>query len=251
MSVTRSAPEAPPDRWVMLALCATLIGVVSVVWHSFSVFLVALGDHFGWSRAQVSLGFSIFVVSSGLTGPSAGQVIARRGARPVILAGGLILAVGLAGASRMTALWQFYLFFGVVSAVGFSAAGWVPTVTMLQGWFRRRLGAATGLVSAGVGIGIFVLVPAIQLIILEAGWRTAYRAMAVCVLLVVIPVAALVHDGPFLGVRAAAPPAPRSTAAGGGRGAPAGRGHSPAQCARGRSGCCAADSSWRRSPASR
>ena len=199
-----SAPEAPRYRWVMLAACTLLIGIVAVVWHSFSVFLVALVDDFGWGRAEVSLGFSLFVICSGLTGPNAGHLITRYGARPVVIGGALVLAAGLAATSRMTALWQFYLFFGVITAVGFSAAGWVPVVTLLQTWFQRRLGAATGVASAGVGIGIMALVPAIQASILDAGWRTTYLVMAGAALLVIVPVALLIREGPLAGVRGVA-----------------------------------------------
>ena len=202
--------EAPPYRWAMLGLCAALIGTVAVVWHSFAVFLVALTADFGWTRAEVSLGFSIFVICSGLTGPNVGLLSARYGARPVVLAGGVFLALGLGALSRMTALWQFYVCFGIVAAVGFSAAGWVPVVTLLQSWFQRRLGAATGLVSAGVGIGIFLLVPALQASISAAGWRTTYLLMAGVAVVAVVPVAFVVRQGPLTGVR----PVVRSSAPG-------------------------------------
>ena len=198
------APEAPRYRWVMLVVCTLLIGTVAVVWHSFSVFLLTLVNDFGWARADVSLGFSIFVICSGLTGPTAGQLIGRFGARWVVLGGALILAGGLAATSRMTALWQFYLFFGVLTPVGFSTAGWVPVVTLLQTWFQRRLGAATGVASAGVGIGIMALVPAIQASILAAGWRTTYLVMAGVALLVIGPLALLIREGPLAGVRGTA-----------------------------------------------
>lgn len=196
-------PTTPPYRWLVLACCTLLIGSVSVVWHSFSVFLVALTNDFGWSRAEASLGFSIFVIVSGLTGPNAGQLIARFGPRPVILGGGVLMAAGLAGTSRMTELWQFYLGFGVVASVGFASAGWVPTVTLLQGWFRERLGAATGFASAGVGVGIMALVPTIQAVISAWGWRAAYVWMAGGTLLLVLPIALLVREGPLAGARGA------------------------------------------------
>lgn len=201
------AAEAPPYRWVILLACTLLIGIVSVAWHSFSVFLVALTEHFGWSRAQTSLGFSIFVVVTGFSGPASGQLIARFGARPVVAGGGVLLALGLAATSRMTELWQFYLFFGGFTAVGFSAAGWVPTVTLLQSWFQQRLGTATGVASAGVGMGIFVLVPAIQASITSNGWQTTYLVMAGTVLVVVVLVSLVLREGPLARPR-------RSSAAG-------------------------------------
>ncbi len=192
-----AAPEAGAYRWAALAACTLLIGAVSVVWHSFSVFLVALTEAFPWSRAEAALGFSIFVICSGLTGPNAGMLIRRFGAGRVVLAGGMVLAAGLAATSRVSTLWQFYLCFGLLTGVGFSLSGWIPVVTVLQTWFRRRLGAATGIASAGVGVGIMTLVPAIQALILAAGWRTAYLAMAAGALAVTLTAALLLREGPL------------------------------------------------------
>jgi MFS family permease len=189
--------ETHPYRWAALAVCTVLIGIVSVVWHTFSLFLVALTGSFGWSRAETSLGFTIFVIVSGITGPNTGQLIARYGARRVVTIGGLVLATGLVATSRMQTLWQFYLFFGVIGGVGFNMAGWVPVVTLLQTWFRERLGMATGIASAGVGVGIMVLVPAIQESILQFGWRVTYLLTAVVMLMAVLPAAAFIREGPL------------------------------------------------------
>lgn len=194
-----SAQAAAPYRWVILGVCTVLIGVVSIIWHAFSVFLVALTGSFGWSRAETSLGFTIFVISSGVTGPNTGQLIARFGARRVVVIGGIVLAGGLAATSRMNALWQFYLCFGVIAGVGFSLSGWIPVVTLLQSWFRARLGLATGIASAGVGVGIMTLVPAIQTSITNLGWRTTYLLVGLLTLIVVLPIALFIREGPFAG----------------------------------------------------
>ncbi|MFN8559883.1 MAG: MFS transporter, partial [Dehalococcoidia bacterium] len=130
-----------------------------------------------------------------------GRLIARYGAARVVFIGGVILAVGLATTSRVTTLWQFYLCFGIVTAVGFSASGWIGVVTLLQSWFRRTLGTATGITSAGVGIGIMALIPVTQLSIQAYGWRTTYLGMAAVALAVVLPVAFLLREGPLARVR--------------------------------------------------
>ncbi|MER3421120.1 MAG: hypothetical protein C4290_11615, partial [Chloroflexota bacterium] len=59
------------------------------------------------------------------------------------------------------------------------------------------LGTATGIASAGVGVGIMTLVPAIQALILAAGWRTAYLTMAIGALVVTLAAALLLREGPL------------------------------------------------------
>lgn len=191
------APEAPPYRWTILAVCPLLVALNSVPWHSFSLFLVALKDEFGWARGEVALGFLIFVLCIGLTGPNAGYLVGRFGATRVMIGGAVLLAIGLAATSRVTVLWQFYLSFGLITAVGSSLAGWVPIVTIIQTWFRRRMGPAIGVVSAGAGVGIMALVPATQIAIQSVGWRSAYLIMAGVTLCCLVPLAFLLRTGPL------------------------------------------------------
>ena len=80
-------------------------------------------------------------------------------------------------------------------------------LTLLQTWFHRRLGSATGIVSAEVGAGIMLLVPAI----LARGWRTTDLATAVVALAVTLPAALVVRPGPLT-----AAPGARARMAGGG-----------------------------------
>jgi MFS family permease len=71
------------------------------------------------------------------------------------------------------------------------AAGWVPHTIIIQQWFKEKRGLATGIISAGIGIGILICVPSAQYLIIQLGWRMAYRIMAVFIPLVVIFLAIL------------------------------------------------------------
>lgn len=68
-----------------------------------------------------------------------------------------------------------------------SAAGWIPAVVLIRGWFPRQLGTAIGITSAGIGVGIFALVPACQLLIEWLGWRWALRVLAVVTVAWIVP----------------------------------------------------------------
>ncbi|MBI2322748.1 MAG: MFS transporter [Chloroflexi bacterium] len=183
-------------RWGILAACFCVVGFVGSVWYSFQVFFAALTREFGWTRAEGALGFSLFVMVYGLMSPFIGGLLDRFGPRRVMLIGALLLASGFAASSQLTTLWQFYLYFGVLTSVGFGACGWMATVTVLQTWFKRRLATATGIVSAGVGLGIQVLVPLEQRLIETFGWRQTYLLLAAATLLVVVPLAFVMRRGP-------------------------------------------------------
>src|SRR2546430_11352460 len=46
----------------------------------------------------------------------------------------------------------------------------------LPNWFIRRRGLAIGMAFAGVGIGSVILLPWVQFMIEQTGWRTACRS---------------------------------------------------------------------------
>jgi MFS family permease len=184
------------------------LGLAYGVWYSFAVFLVALLRDFGWSRSVVAGAFSTFTLVHGLIAYPIGWLCDRVGPRRLILAGGIVLSAGLLLDGAVRRPWQLYLFFGVLTAVGVAAAGWVPAVILVQRWYPRRLGTMLGFTSAGIGVGIFIVVPLSQVLIDLVGWRDAFRALGVLMALWIVPAALwLVRDPPRPAPAAAGAPA--------------------------------------------
>jgi MFS family permease len=173
-----------------MVLVATFLMLVVVygVWYSYSVFLVALTREFGWSRSLVAGAFSIFVLVHGGCGPPTGWLMRALGPRRVIMAGGVVTALGLALTAETASAWHLYAAYGGITAIGMSLAGWVPAVVLIQGWFPHRFGTAMGTASAGIGVGIFALVPLTQFLIDGWGWRWALRGEAALILLWLLPI---------------------------------------------------------------
>ena len=83
---------------------------------------------------------------------STGRLVDRFGSRVLVHAGGLLVGLALIGCSQLSALWQLYLFFGLLAAVGVTAMGWVSGVALVGRWFSRRMGLALGIIGAGIGL---------------------------------------------------------------------------------------------------
>jgi MFS family permease len=92
-----------------------------------------------------------------------GALLDRLGPRIVFPAAACVVALGLLATSRMTALWQFYLWYGVFTPVGVCAIGFIAHSMVLPKWFQRKRGLAIGIAMAGVGLGMQIFVPATQL----------------------------------------------------------------------------------------
>ena len=97
--------------------------------------------------------------------------------------------------SRISAIWQLYLFFGVIAAIGHSA-GFVPLTSTITRWFVRRRGLMTGLVVSGIGIGTIIMPPIATRLILNYGWRTSYTIIGITALVVIIIAAQFLRRDP-------------------------------------------------------
>jgi MFS family permease len=176
-------------RWLILWTIFVNLGVIYGAWYSYSVFLVALLREFGWSRSVVAGGFSVFVLIHGSLSPLIGYVVSRTGPRRIVLVGSCTLGVGLCLAAQTTEWWHLYLTFGGVTAAGISLSGWLPSVFCVRGWFPSQVGMAVGIASAGIGVGMFALVPFAQYLIDWVGWRWAFRILALLIVGWVLPAA--------------------------------------------------------------
>ena len=173
--------------WVIVAVSFVTMATVSPAWFSFPLFYPAILEAFGWKRAATAGVFSLNLLVSAIVSPLVGLLIDRFGPRIVMPIGALLFAVGLVGSSRIQGLWQFYVWLGVVAAVGFAAVQIVPNTAIISSWFTRNRATALGIIAAGVGVGRLALFPLIQQFISTQGWRSTYFLMAGVLAVVVAP----------------------------------------------------------------
>ena len=194
--------------WVVVAGAFLVLLVAYGVQYSFGVFFAALLEEFGWSRASLAGAFSLYAFAYCVVGFPAGRLTDVWGPRRVIAAGGVFLGVALAGMALVTRLWEPYVLYGVVAALGMGTA-YVPCNATVVKWFVRRRGLAVGIASSGASVGTFVLPPVAQLLIAAIGWRAAYIVFGTAVLVVLNLVAWMMRRDPeSLGVQPDGQPLP-------------------------------------------
>lgn len=181
--------------WVVVAGAFLVLFLAYGTQYAFGVFFTALLAEFHWSRASLSGAFSLYAFVYSAFGLVAGRLTDRWGPRAVIGGGGVLLGAGLAGMSRVDALWQPYILYGGVAALGMSTA-FVPCNATVVRWFVRRRGLAVGLASAGGSLGTFVLPPVAHWLVSGLGWRGAYIAFGAAVFIVLNGVALLMRRDP-------------------------------------------------------
>ena len=168
---------------------------------SFGVFFPEFEAEFGWSRASISGASSLMVLMMGMLAIFMGRVNDAFGPRVLLTVATAIFAVGYLLMYRMTAIWELYLFYGLVGGLGMGAHD-VVTLSTVARWFRRHLGLMSGLVKAGAGIGQ-VFIPLIAAVFISVyGWRQACLLIGVATLVIMVLVAQMVRRDPTeLGLR--------------------------------------------------
>jgi MFS family permease len=170
--------------WIVLAISFLIIAPMATLIASFSIFQVAVLDEFKWSHGSFAIALSIFLLFTGLAMPVAGGLIDRFGPRRVMPIGAIITALGLMLMSQSTSLWHFYVTYGVLGAVGSSLLQHTPLTALVANWFVRYRGTAIGILSAGSGAGQLALLPLIQLLIKDIGWRHTYLLFGLAILVI-------------------------------------------------------------------
>ncbi|HEY7320125.1 MAG TPA: MFS transporter [Candidatus Binatia bacterium] len=187
-----------PTPWLVATLAFVVLGFTRGLHSSFGVFYVALLDTFGWSRGATAGVFSVVLTVDAILSPVVGYLLDRFGTKKIVVSGCLILAAGLVLSSRINSLWQLYIFFGLISAVGITFTGMVPHVFLVSEWFVSNRASAIGFVYAGTGVGILLLAPLSEWLLSSWGWARAFQTFGGIVLLLLLPIVSLFYQhGPY------------------------------------------------------
>lgn len=192
--------------WVVVAVGALMTCVAIGAMFSLAVFLQPITEATGWSRTAVSSAMTLNFLAMGFAGFAWGALSDRFGARLVVLAGSILLGLGLFLASRATSQLEFQLVYGLV--VGIAAGSFfAPLMAVVTGWFDAHRGLAVSLVSMGVGVAPMTISPFAAWLISTTDWRTAQLVIAILAWATLIPAAFLVRQPPAVpaGAAAAAP----------------------------------------------
>jgi MFS family permease len=174
----------PTDRkrsaWAITLAAAAILMVTMGTRQSLGLFISPLKSSTGLGITTISLAFAIAQLMWGVIQPISGAVADRYGPAKILIAGLVVLAIGMALTPFMTSGFGLIVSLGVLSAVG-SGAG---SFSVLIGAASRHLpadkrGNSAGIINAGGSLGQFAFAPAAQTLIQMLGWMGAMWSLAV------------------------------------------------------------------------
>lgn len=192
--VTESGPRFFYGWFVVAAaFTVTFVGFGSA--YTFSAFVESLQIEFAASRGSVSLVFSLAGFLYFGLGIVSGPLADKWGSRRLAVVGTLLIGVGLAASSMARSLTEIYIAYALGIGLGVGCS-YVPVVGVVQRWFVRRRGLASGLAVSGIGVGTLLMPPLASFFIDTLGWRTAYLALGAIVTVVGVGMSLLIENNP-------------------------------------------------------
>jgi len=154
------------------AMLASIVGA-GAFGFSIGVFLPVMCGEFEWSRTALASVMSVGALCFGLPSPLIGFLVAKFGARIILVLGGLITGIGLSLMFFVQDIWQVYIFF---SLTGFGAGigGYIPTTTLANDWFIKKRPLAMGILLASTNLGGFIFPLLLTALISSIGWRMSW-----------------------------------------------------------------------------
>lgn len=169
-------PKKFHRAWVILAILAVAQIVGQSISMAAGIMVAPLNDPdggFGWNMGVIGAALATYYLFGALVAPITGMLGDRYGARPLMFACGILYAASMILIGTVTHLWQFFLYFGVLLSVTQSLA-MVPLLASINGWFKQRLGFATGLLWASGGVGAAAAAPSIASLLDSVGWQATF-----------------------------------------------------------------------------
>lgn len=157
-----------------------------VIYYAFTVFIKPMETELGWSRAELTGGFSLMALVMGLMAFPVGAWIDKHGSRLLMTIGSILASLLILAWSQVETLTHFYL---ISAALGVCAAAvlYEPAFAVMATWFIRQRGRALAIITFAAGLASTIFIPLSDALLNAVGWRDAVLILGLFLGLTTIP----------------------------------------------------------------
>ena len=163
------------SRWVRLwsaFVGMVMIGNLQYAWTLFAQPMVKAHAEQHWRLSDVQWGFGLFIAAGTWTMPFVASFIDKLGPRIFMVFSGILCAVGWGSLGHVDSLTSFYFMYAV-AGVGVACV-YACGVAIAVKWFPDRRGTASGIITAGYGMGAAAFNPLFDYLIRSIGYSDTF-----------------------------------------------------------------------------
>lgn len=183
------APPPPEKKrttiyygWWVLAASFVMLFFNSAAQFSIGVMFKPIIGDFGWNRGTISMMVMINMAIFAFSMLIMGRLYDRWGPKWIILFSATLLGAGFIGLSRMSTIYEFAIYYGLLCGIGFSGCTVLVFSALVSKWFYKWRGLAISVALSGGCLGQFVLIPVYTDVMLLKGWQSAYLLIGIATL---------------------------------------------------------------------
>jgi OFA family oxalate/formate antiporter-like MFS transporter len=145
--------------------------------YGWTLFVLPIQHQFGWTKAEIQVAFTIFILFETWLVPFEGAIVDRIGPRWMIAAGGVCTFIAWGIDSMASSLWMLYIGGAIAGFAGGAVYG--TCVGNALKWFPDRRGLCGGLTAAGFGAGAAITIAPIRAMISSSGYQHTFLVFAI------------------------------------------------------------------------
>jgi OFA family oxalate/formate antiporter-like MFS transporter len=152
---------------VKVLIAGSILQLFLGVIYVWSVFVQPVQSTFGWSTQDVKFTVNIMLCCFVLGILTAGKLQAKMKASYIVLAGGMMMSVGMFATSMLSVaapFWSIWLTYGIVGGFGVGLA-YNTIISSAQKWFPKKRGLATGISVFTFGFSAVIFAPLVEQLI--------------------------------------------------------------------------------------
>lgn len=168
------------NRWFYAAVGVAVLLFAGMV-YAWSVLSGPIGQEFaGWSKAQLSMTFTIVMIMFCVGCMAGGFLAARVSAKVYVWVSAAMFLAGFALSSRIQTLAGLYVSFGVVCGLA-SGLAYSAVMGTIGKWFPDKQGLISGVLLMGFGISSFLIGKIYQVFTPETlgAWRRSFLVLGI------------------------------------------------------------------------
>lgn len=165
---------------IVIACSALTVFISMGIRQSFGLFLQPITHHLGTGREVFSLAIAVQNLIFGL--PLVGMLADRLGPRIVVVGGSILYAASFILLSSIGSPSGLYLNLGLLVGFALSSTSYVVVLgAVARVVSPQNRGSVFGIITAAGSLGMFAMVPGVQMLLSGFGWQSTFMLLAAMV----------------------------------------------------------------------